>query len=63
MIKSFYDYLGDDTDIMIFKLNANGYTQKEIAEQLGFKTHSAVGKRLKKIEEKRIEFLKIIKSE
>lgn len=63
IIKSFYDYLGDDTDIKIFKLNANGYTQKEIAEQLGFKTHSAVGKRLKKIEEKRIEFLKLIKAE
>ena len=63
IIKSFYDYLGDDTDIMIFKLNANGYTQKEIAERLGFKTHSAVGKRLKKIEEKRIEFLKLIKAE
>ncbi len=63
IIKAFYAYLGDDTDIKIFKLNANGYTQKEIAEQLGFKTHSAVGKRLKKIEEKRIEFLKLIKAE
>ena len=39
-------------------MTANGYTQKEIAEHLGYKTHSAVGKRLKKIEEKRAEFLK-----
>jgi len=52
-IKEFYSYIGDDIDVEIFKLNANGYTQKQIAERLGFKTHSAVGKRLKKIEEKR----------
>ena len=57
-IKEFYAFLGDETDIKIFKLNADGYTQKQIAEQLGFKTHSAVGKRLRKIEEKRLEFLK-----
>ena len=56
-IKEFYAFLGDETDIKVFKLNADGYTQKQIAEQLGFKTHSAVGKRLKKIEEKRIKFL------
>lgn len=56
-IKEFYAFLGDETDIKIFKLNADGYTQKQIAEQLGFKTHSAVGKRLKKIEEKRAAFL------
>ena len=57
-IKEFYAFLGDETDIKIFKWNADGYTQKQIAEQLGFKTHSAVGKRLRKIEEKRLEFLK-----
>jgi len=57
-IKAFYDFLGDETDVKIFKLTANGYTQKQIAERLGFKTHSAVGKRLMKIEEKRIAFLK-----
>lgn len=55
-IKEFYAFLGDETDIKIFKLKANGYTQKQIAERLGFKTHSAVGKRLKKIEEKQKEF-------
>ena len=56
-IKEFYAFLGDETDIKIFKLKANGYTQKQIAERLGFKTHSAVGKRLKKIEEKQKVFL------
>lgn len=58
-IKEFYAFLGDETDVKIFKLKANGYTQKQIAEQLGFKTHSAVGKRLKKIEEKQKVFLKM----
>ena len=56
-IKEFYAFLGDETDVKIFKFNANGYTQKQIAERLGFKTHSAVGKRLKKIEEKQKVFL------
>ncbi len=58
-IKEFYAFLGDATDIKIFKLKANGYTQKQIAERLGFKTHSAVGKRLKKIEEKQKVFLEM----
>lgn len=57
-LNMFYQYLGDDIDVIVFKMTANGYTQKEIAEHLGYKTHSAVGKRLKKIEEKRAEFLK-----
>ena len=59
IIKEFYAFLGDETDVKIFKLKANGYTQKQIAERLGFKTHSAVGKRLKKIEEKRKAFLEM----
>ena len=58
-IKEFYAFLGDETDIKIFKLKANGYTQNQIAERLGFKTHSAVGKRLKKIEEKQKAFLEM----
>ena len=58
-IKEFYEFLGDETDVKIFKLKANGYTQKQIAERLGFKTHSAVGKRLKKIEEKQKVFLEM----
>ena len=58
-IKEFYAFLGDETDVKIFKLKANGYTQKKIAERLGFKTHSAIGKRLKKIEEKQKAFLEM----
>ena len=58
-IKEFYEFLGDETDVKIFKLKANGYTQKQIAERLGFKTHSAIGKRLKKIEEKQKVFLEM----
>ena len=58
-IKEFYAFLGDETEVKIFKLKANGYTQKQIAERLGFKTHSAVGKRLKKIEEKQKAFLEM----
>ena len=50
IIKLFYDYLDNDIDVEIFKLSAYGYTQKQIADHFGFKTHSAVGKRLKKIE-------------
>ena len=38
-IKAFYAFLGDETDVKIFKFTANGYTQKQIAERLGFKTH------------------------
>ncbi len=55
-IKEFYEFLGNETDVKIFKLKANGYTQKQIAERLGFKTHSAIGKRLKKIEDKQKAF-------
>ena len=55
-IKEFYSFLGDETDVKIFKLKANGYTQKQIADCLGFKTHSAIGKRLKKIEDKQKAF-------
>ena len=62
-IKAFYAFLGDETDVKIFKLTANGYTQKQIAERLGFKTHSAVGKRMKKIEEKRETFVKQINNQ
>ncbi|MBQ4575692.1 MAG: hypothetical protein IJA85_10950 [Clostridia bacterium] len=62
-VKAFYAFLGDEADVKIFKLTANGYTQKQIAERLGFKTHSAVGKRMKKIEEKRQTFVKQINNQ
>lgn len=44
-IKRYVDTL-NETDKEIFKLKHNGYTQKEIAKKLGYKTHSAVGKRI-----------------
>ena len=48
----------DPTDRRILMLRAQGYTMKEIAEKTGFKTHSAVLKRLKKIGEAYEQFNK-----
>ncbi len=36
----------DDKDTEILALKYSGYTQNEIAEKLGYRTHSAVGKRI-----------------
>ena len=36
----------EDKDTEILALKYSGYTQNEIAERLGYKTHSAVGKRI-----------------
>lgn len=36
----------DDKDTEILALKYSGYTQNEIADRLGYKTHSAVGKRI-----------------
>lgn len=38
-----------EEDRKILLLHIQGYTQEEIAKKLGYKTHSAVGKKLKKI--------------
>lgn len=38
-----------DEDKRILLLHIQGCTQEEIAKELGYKTHSAVGKKLKKI--------------
>lgn len=35
-----------EADRILFTLREEGKTQKEIADQLGYKTHSAVSKRL-----------------
>lgn len=48
----------DDTDKRIFELREKGYTQAEIASELGFKNHSAVTKRLDAMKKK---FEKMIK--
>ena len=39
----------DEKDKQILQMRQDGYTYKEIAEKVGFKTHSAVGKRINKI--------------
>ncbi len=39
----------DEKDKQILQLREDGYTYKEIAEKVGFKTHSAVSKRINKI--------------
>lgn len=39
----------DEKDKQILQLRQDGYTYKEIAAKVGFKTHSAVGKRINKI--------------
>ena len=48
----------NSTDREIYYLREQGYTQTEIAERLGYKTHSAVTKRMKEIREKLNMFLK-----
>ena len=40
-----------EDDRIIFIMRENGKTQKEIAETLGYKTHSAVTKRLQAMRE------------
>jgi len=54
-VSDFFDEL-DETECEILKLLLNGKTQKEIAEELGFKTHSAISKKMIHIREKYLEF-------
>ena len=44
-------------DRQILALRADGYTQREIAEQVGYQTAGAVSKRLEKIAEQYEEFV------
>ena len=39
----------EDKDKQILQMRAEGYTTQEIADRLGYKTHSAVVKRIKKL--------------
>lgn len=48
----------DDTDTTIFNLLEDGKTQREIAAVLGYKTPSAVSKRVRAIQKKYEEFTK-----
>lgn len=50
LIERFMDKL-NDKDKQILQLRLNNYTYEEIAEKLGYKTHSAVIKRIKRIGE------------
>jgi hypothetical protein len=47
---SFWSAISDD-DKNLLRLRMNGLTQNEIAKELGYKTHSAVTKRLQKLKE------------
>lgn len=51
IIAGFLDTL-DDTDRTICYLKMDGKTQDEIAQELGYKNHSAITKRMAKIREK-----------
>ena len=55
MVEDYWNTL-DDTEKKIYRLREKGYTHAEIAERLGYKTHSAVTKRLKAMFEKYNEF-------
>ena len=48
----------DDTDTTILNLLEDGKTQREIAAVLGYKTPSAVSKRIRAIQKKYEEFIK-----
>lgn len=48
--ETFWNNISDD-DKKILRLKMQGFTQVEIAKQLGYKTHSAVSKRLQKLKD------------
>ena len=54
-VNNFYKEL-NDVDLAILKLLINGKTQEEIADILGFKTYSAVHKRIKRIQQQYLDF-------
>ena len=56
LVQQFCEYLNDDIDSQIVYMTLEGLTQKDMAERLGFRTHSAVSKRLKKLLDKCYEF-------
>ena len=45
------------TDREIYLMRKQGLTQAEIAERLGYKTHSAVTKRMKKMRKALVDFI------
>ena len=58
MIKQFMDSLSEK-DRKILEMRLEGYTQEEIADELGYKNHSGVQKRITKIGLSYQEFTKV----
>ena len=54
-VADFYEEL-DEIDLAILKLKIEGKTLEEIADVLGFKTHSAIHKRMKRIQQQYLDF-------
>ena len=54
-VADFYEEL-DEIDLAILKLKIEGKSLEEIADILGFRTHSAVHKRIKRIQQKYLDF-------
>lgn len=55
LVADFYAEL-DEIDLAILKLKIEGKTLEEIADILGFKTHSAIQKRMKRIQQQYLDF-------
>ena len=53
--KDFYEVL-DEIDLAILKLKIEGKNLEEIADILGFRTHSAIHKRIKRIQQNYLDF-------
>ena len=47
----------DETEKKIYTMLESGYTQREIADELGYKSHNSIKRRIDKIREKLTEFL------
>ena len=60
LLESLYLERLDEVQKEIYYLRMNGFTQKEIAERLGYKTHSAVTKKMQKMREKFTELKKYL---
>ena len=54
-VADFYEVL-DEIDLAILKLKIEGKNLEEIADILGFRTHSAVHKRIKRIQQQYLDF-------
>lgn len=55
LVADFYEEL-DEINLAILKMKIEGKTLEEIADLLGFKTHSAIQKRMKRIQQQYLDF-------